>query len=328
MAAGEYGANLVIERSLSGVAPGQRALLEADDAVGDVRIHNRFLSDVVVLSTNVNPFTNLTAGRRPSEGTAAPPPAVATEELVTKDNGPQTDMGTGDEGDRDDGVVADDDDKNDDEVMCAQARPRCTYARMSPAASNAPRIYYSNVCRTAFPLRRSARMQPPTASQRSTRRQPKGMSPPGWAVHGQIPAAPSTQPLLELDLSQCVVPLVLPPRVTVEDLTVEEAMVGIAGSTHDDVTPFAAGPHNLGLLQEQSTTRWFATSKWSYGGSDQGEDSDIECQLSAKPSPAQRYGEDKTMRYRIHRIGELTWLLFVVYITYAAMLNMQIYLFS
>ena len=108
----------VVGRSLSGVA---RALLEADDAVGDVRIHNRFLSDVVVLSTNVNPFTNLTAGRRPSEGTAAPPPAVATEELVTKDNGPQTDMGTGDEGDRDDGVVADDDDKNDDEVMCAQA---------------------------------------------------------------------------------------------------------------------------------------------------------------------------------------------------------------
>ena len=62
----------------------------------------------------------------------------------------------------------------------------------------------------------------PTALRRSTRRQPKGISPAGWAVHGQIPAAPSTQPILELDSLQTVVPLLLRPHVTVEEATVEE----------------------------------------------------------------------------------------------------------
>ena len=74
----------------------------------------------------------------PSEGTAVPPPAVAAEELVTKDNDPRTDLGAGDEGDGDDDGNADDDDKSDDETTCAaRAPPRCTYGRTSTAASNA-----------------------------------------------------------------------------------------------------------------------------------------------------------------------------------------------
>jgi len=161
----------------------------------------------------------------------------------------------------------------------------------------------------------------PTALRGSTRRQPKGMSPPGWAVHGQIPAAPSTQPILELDSSQTDVPLLLRPHVTVEEATVEEAMLGNAGSTH------AREELRLGSLP---TTTWFATSsaKLCYVGTDPGEEPDIECQLKAKPSPAQGYDGEETRPHRIHReIAWLTWLVFVVYITYAAMLlNMQMFL--
>ena len=101
----------------------------------------------------------------------------------------------------------------------------------------------------------------------------------------------------------------------------EEAMLGNAGSTH------AREELRLGSLP---TTTWFATSsaKLCYVGTDPGEEPDIECQLKAKPSPAQGYDGEGTRPHRIHReIAWLTWLLFVVYMTYAAMLlNMQVFL--
>lgn len=158
---------------------------------------------------------------------------------------------------------------------------------------------------------------------------------------GQGPAA-AQPPVLELPDSlqnfvESIIPAALRPRETmeaiVEEAIVEEAIVCDAALLDAQL---AARPPNMGLLGEELATRWLTSQlwvqsvRWLNEVSDPCKDHDIECQLKAEPSPAGRrvrskqHAEDKN---KLHReVAWITWLLFVVYMTYIA--NMHIYIFG